>query len=101
VTEPGIGVFVPELYRLKGLCLLRLNSLSKEEAIASLQMAVDFAKQQKATLLQLKAAIDLAKAASSIGQAEKGLRPLRDLCANLPDRFDAPILKEARLLLSQ
>ena len=26
VTEPGVGFCVPELYRLKGICLLGLNS---------------------------------------------------------------------------
>ena len=31
VTEPGIGFCVPELYRLQGVCLLRLDSSSKEE----------------------------------------------------------------------
>jgi hypothetical protein len=98
VTEPGVGFCVPELYRLQGLCLLRLDS-EKEDA-TSLQMAVDVAKQQQATLLHLKAAINLADAASSIGQPERGLRPLRDLCANLPEGFDAPALAEAKRLLS-
>jgi predicted ATPase len=101
VTEPGIGVFVPELYRLQGMCLLRLDSHNEEDAMSSLQMAVDIAKQQNATLFQLKAAIDMANAATSMGQPERGLRPLRDLCANLPEGFDAPQLAEAKRLLSR
>jgi len=80
---------VPELYRLQGICLLRLNSGNREAAMSSLQMAVDIAKQQKASLFQLKAAINIAEAASSTGQPERGLQPLRDLRANLPDGFDA------------
>jgi len=100
VTEPGIGFCVPELYRLQGVCLLRLDSHKKEEAMTSLQMAVDTAKQQKATLFQLKAAINMAEAANSMGQSERGLQPLRDLCANLPEGFDAPQLGEAKRLLS-
>ena len=47
-----------------------------------------------------KAAIDIANAASSMGQPERGLKPLRDLCANLPEGFDAPQLAEAKRLLS-
>jgi hypothetical protein len=62
-------------------------------------MAVAIAKQQKAALLQLKAAIDIANAASSMGQPETGLQPLRDFCANLPEGFDAPDLARARKLL--
>jgi predicted ATPase len=100
VTEPGVGIWVPELYRLQGLCLLRLDSHSKEEAITSLQMAMDTAKQQEATLFQLKAAINLAELANSMGQPERGLQPLRELCANLPEGFDAPQLAEAKQLQS-
>jgi class 3 adenylate cyclase/tetratricopeptide (TPR) repeat protein len=100
VTEPGIGMFVPELYRLQGMCLLRLDSHNEEDAMSSLQMAVDIAKQQNTTLFQLKAAINMAGAASSMDQPERGLRPLRDLCANLPEGFDAPQLAEAKRLLS-
>jgi predicted ATPase len=100
VTEPGIGFYAPELYRLQGVCLLRLDPPNEKEAISSLQMAVDVAKQQKASLFQLKAAIDMADAASSTGQPEKGLQPLRDLCADLPEGFDAPDLAEAKRRLS-
>jgi tetratricopeptide (TPR) repeat protein len=101
VTEPGIGFCVPELYRLQGVCLLRLDSHKKEEAMSSLQMAVDVSKQQQAPLLQLKAAISMAGAAGEVGQPERGLQPLRDLCANLPEGFDAPQLAEAKRLLSR
>jgi predicted ATPase len=100
LPEPGIGFYLPELYRLQGLCLLRLDASHEKEAITSLQMAVDIAKQQKATLLQLKAAISMAGVASSLGQPEKALEPLRELCANLPEGFDAPQLGQAKLLLS-
>jgi hypothetical protein len=93
-------VFVPELYRLQGMCLLRLDSHNEEDAMSSLQMAVDIAKQQNTTLFQLKAAINIVDAASSMGQPERGLQPLRDLCANLPEGFDAPQLAEAKRLLS-
>jgi class 3 adenylate cyclase/tetratricopeptide (TPR) repeat protein len=101
VTEPGIGFCVSELYRLQGVCLLRLDSRNVGDAMSSLQMAVDIAKQQNATLFQLKAAITMAGAAGEMGQPERGLQPLRDLCANLPEGFDAPQLAEAKRLLSR
>ena len=100
VKEPGIGFCVPELYRLQGVFLLRLDSRKKEDATTSLQMAADIAKQQNAPLFQLKAAISMAGAAGEMGQPERGLQPLRDLCANLPEGFDAPQLAEAKRLLS-
>jgi predicted ATPase len=100
LTEPGVGFYLSELYRMQGVCLLRLDSSNEEEAMTSLQTAVDIAKQQQATLLHLKAAISMAEAATSTGQPERGLQPLRDLCANLPEGFDAPQLAEAKRLLS-
>ena len=51
ITEPGIAFYLPELYRLQGMCLLRLDSHKKEEAMISLQTAVDIAKQQEAATL--------------------------------------------------
>ena len=60
VNEPGIGFYESELYRLQGVCLFRLDSRKKEEALSSLQMAVDIAKQQNPALIQLKAALSLA-----------------------------------------
>ncbi len=99
ITEPGIGIFVPELYRLQGVYLLRLDSNNQEEATSSLQMALDIAKKQKAPLFQLKAAISMAEAASSTGQPERSLQPLRDFCADLPEGFEAPQLAEAKRLL--
>jgi hypothetical protein len=100
VTEPGIGIFVPELYRLQGICLLRLNPDNWEEAMTSLQTAIDVAKQQNATLFQLKAAIDMANAASSIGLSNNGFQCLRDCYAGLSEEFDAPQRAQARELLS-
>lgn len=100
VTEPGIGWCVPELYRLQGMCLLRLDSPQEEEALTALQMAVNIAKQQGASLFQLKAAINLAEAAGARGQPEKELKSLRDLCASFPEEFEAPQLAQAKQLLS-
>lgn len=100
VTEPGVGLYVPELYRLKGLCLLRLDSCHHEEAMNSLQTAFDIAHQQGATLFQLRAAIDLANATRSTRGGEKYLKLLRETCVNLPEQFDAALLGEAKRLLS-
>jgi len=100
VTEPGVGFCVSELYRLKGIGLLSQESPDKEQAVNLLRMAIDVAKQQDATVLELKAAISLAEAERSIGQAEKGMASLRDICASLPKEFDAPQLAKAKAMLS-
>ena len=101
VTEPGVGFYVSELYRLQGTCLLQLADGSHvDEAMRSLRMAVDIARQQGATLLELKAAMSLARGAVAIGRPAEGIVPLREVCASLPPEFDAPLRNEARQLLS-
>ena len=99
VTEPGVGIFVSELYRLQGLCLLSVDGGNKDEAIHSLHTAVAVAKQQGAALLELRAAVSLARSAIAIGQPNDGLGALRAFCSALPPAFDTANLVEARELL--
>ena len=100
ITEPGVGFYISELYRLQGVCLLRAGRSNADEAMRSLRMAVDIAKQQRATLLELRAAVSLARAAIASGRAAEEIKALRELCATLPAAFDAASLGEARALLS-
>ncbi len=100
VTEPGVGMFVPELHRLQGVCLLRLGAGHADEAMRSLQTALDVAKQQGAALFELRAGLSVAKAGLRAGPAvAEGLQSLRAVCAELPPEFDAPELEEAKQLL--
>ena len=98
VTEPGVGMYVPELHRLHGVCLLSLGA--GDEGRRALQTAIDVAKQQGATLFELKAALSMAKAALARGWPRQSLEPLRAVCAELPAKFDAPWLAEARQVLA-
>jgi class 3 adenylate cyclase len=100
LTEPRIGFYVPELYRLKGVCLFRLDPVNAKEAMNSLETAFDIAKQQRAALFQLRAGVDLVRLAQSFGDRERRVWQLRDLCANLPANFDVPDLAEAKQLLA-
>jgi predicted ATPase len=99
VAEPGVGMFVPELHRLQGVCLVRLGSGHADEATRSLQTAVDVARQQGAAFFELRAALSMAKAAAAQGRAAEGQQSLRAVCAELPPEFDAPDLEEARRIL--
>nr|MDQ2867210.1 hypothetical protein [Verrucomicrobiota bacterium] len=90
VTEPGVGLYVPELHRLRGICLLRRDSSGHGEAMHSLQTAFETARQQGATLFQLRAAMDLAEASHGTEEEEKFHQSLADFCGSLPKEFDAP-----------
>jgi len=98
VAEPGVGFFVSELHRVQGLCLLRIGSAA--DATRSLRMAVDVAQAQCATVLEVRAAIDLARALIAQHRPSQGVDVLRELCASLPSTFDAPELRQASELLS-
>jgi predicted ATPase len=99
VTEPGVGMFVPELHRLQGVCLLRLGSGHVDEAMRSLHTALDVARQQGAALFELRIALSLAKATAAQGRVAEGLQSLRAVCTEFPPEFDAPELEEAKQLL--
>ncbi|HEX3632669.1 MAG TPA: adenylate/guanylate cyclase domain-containing protein [Casimicrobiaceae bacterium] len=98
VTEPGVGMYVPELHRLHGVCLLNLGA--DDDGRRALQTALDVAKQQGTTLFQLKAALSMAKAALPRGWPRQSLDPLRAVCAELPANFDGPWLAEAKQVLA-
>jgi len=66
-------VFIPEIHRLRGECLLRLGPGQLDEAMSELQTAVATAGQQQARVLQLSAAISLARA------SDISASPLREI----------------------
>ena len=79
VTEPGVGMYVPELHRLHGVCLL--DSGADDEGRRALQTALEVARQQGTSLFEFKAALSMA-------------------CGELPAEFDAPWLAEAKQILA-
>lgn len=57
----GKLLYLPALFRMKGLILASRSAKDQFEAKASLMSAIDWAKRQSATLFELKAATDLAE----------------------------------------
>jgi hypothetical protein len=57
----GKLLYMPALFRMKGLILASRSANDQLEAKASLISAIDWAKRQSATLFELKAATDLAE----------------------------------------
>jgi hypothetical protein len=98
VTEPGVGMYVPELHRLHGVCLL--DSGADDEGRRALQTALEVARQQGTSLFEFKAALSMAKAGLARGWPRDCLDPLRVACEELPAEFDAPWLAEAKQILA-
>ena len=100
VTEPGVGFYVSELHRLRGICLMRIDPANGADAMDAHRVALEIAAKQGTTLLELRAAVSLARTAIAIGRPSEGLSPLRDLYASLPKEFQSDSLGDAKDLLS-
>jgi len=59
IDEAGIGVYLPEIYRLRGACLLALDRRNREDARAAIVTAIDIARRQAAVILQRRAEASL------------------------------------------
>src|SRR6202035_3311874 len=59
IDEAGIGIYLPEIYRLRGACLLALDRHSKAEARLAISIGVEIAKRQGAVIFQRRAEASL------------------------------------------
>jgi predicted ATPase len=88
-----------EVYRLRGVVLLRQPGTPQAEAEAWLQRALDVARRQEAKSLELRAAMSLAR----LWQQQDKCQEAHDLLAPIygwfTEGFDTADLQEARALL--
>ncbi len=61
IDEPGVGFYVPEIYRLRGECLLALGRGNKDEARWAFATARDSARRQGAVIFERRAEASLAE----------------------------------------
>jgi tetratricopeptide (TPR) repeat protein len=52
IDQPGVGFYLPEIYRLRGACLLALSRDNKSEARSAFTTARDIARKQGAVILE-------------------------------------------------
>ena len=55
IDEAGIGIYLPEIYRLRGACLLALDRRNAAEARSAFATAADIAKRQGAVIFERRA----------------------------------------------
>ena len=61
VDEPGVGFYLPEIYRLRGECLLALDRNNKDEARLAFTTAADIGRRQGAIIFQHRASASLGR----------------------------------------
>jgi predicted ATPase len=92
--------WLPEQCRVRAELLLLVPG-SEAEAEASLRQALDLARSQKSTSLELRAAMSLARLLRKQGRAAEGRDLLAECYAWFTEGFDTPDLQEARELLEE
>jgi hypothetical protein len=63
IDEPGVGFFLPEIYRLRGACLLALDRNNKDEAHRAFATAAAIARRQGALIFEQRAQASLSELA--------------------------------------
>ena len=64
IDEAGVGIYLPEIYRLRGACLLALDRRNKAEARSCFASAADIAERQGAVIFERRAQASLSELAT-------------------------------------
>jgi predicted ATPase len=90
-----------EIYRLRGVLLLRQPGTSQAEAEAWLQRALDVARRQEAKSLELRAAMSLSRLWQQQGKPDEARALLAPIYGWFTEGFDTADLQEAKALLDE
>ena len=93
-----VGLYLPELWRLKGELTLAASAASQAEALDALERAAATAARQGARLFELRAVTSLARIAAEAGRREAALERLAPILAALADAAEQPDVAAARRL---
>src|SRR5262249_8068531 len=88
-----------EIYRLRGVVLLRRTGTPQAEAEAWLQRALDIARRQEAKSLELRAAMSLARLWQQQGKRAEAYELLAPIYGWFTEGFDTADLQDAQALL--
>ena len=90
-----------EVYRLRGVLLLRQTGTPQAEAEAWLQRALDVARRQQAKSLELRAAMSLSRLWQQQGKRQEAYDLLAPIYHWFTEGFDTADLQDARVLLAE
>ena len=88
-----------EIYRLRGVLLLRQTGTPQAEAETWFQRALDVARRQEAKSLELRAAMSLARLWQQQGKRAEAYDLLAPIYGWFTEGFDTADLQEASALL--
>jgi predicted ATPase/DNA-binding winged helix-turn-helix (wHTH) protein len=97
----GKLVYMPALFRMKGLILASRSAEEYLEAEENLLSAIDWAKRQSATLFELKTAADLALLLQKQGRIPEAYKHLGAAFDRMPAGIVSPVHERALQILNQ
>ena len=97
----GKFLYMPALFRMKGLILASRSAEDYFAAEQSLLSAIDWAKRQCATFFELKAATDLAELLLKQGRVPEAYKHLSVALDRMPTGVVSPAHKRAQQILNQ
>jgi tetratricopeptide (TPR) repeat protein len=97
----GKLLYMPALFRMKGLILASRSAEDYVEAEESLLSAIDWAKRQSATLFELTAATDLAELLLKQGRAQEAYTHLSSAFDRMPAGTGSPVHERALQIFSR
>jgi class 3 adenylate cyclase len=101
VEEKGERAFEAELYRLRGVLLLKQEPAVVTEAERNFRTAIEVARRQGARLLELRATVSLARLLRDTKRRDEARAMLAEIYNWFTEGFDTPDLKDAKALLDQ
>ena len=97
----GKFLYVPALFRVKGLILAARSAKDHPEAEKSLLSSIEWARRQSATLFELKSAIDIAELLLSQKRMAEAYRHISAALNQTSDGIVSPIHDRARQILDR
>jgi predicted ATPase len=102
IPVQGYGkVLLVEFYQIKGELILTQFPNQSSEAGSWFQQALQTAREQEASMLELRAAISLARLWQDTDNASRGRQLLQSAYEKLTEGFSSVDMKEARALLEE
>jgi predicted ATPase/DNA-binding winged helix-turn-helix (wHTH) protein len=97
----GKFLYMPGLFRMKGIILASRSAKDHFEAEESLLLAVDWAKRQSATLFEVKAATDLAELLMKQDRLQEAYKHLSEAFDRMPAGMTSPAHERAQQILDR
>jgi predicted ATPase len=94
--EPAVGLYLPEVQRLRAECLLRLDPAHVDEAVREFETAIATARRQHSHLYHLRAAVSLAKLYQSTSHDGQALAVLALALDTFEPTSEFAEIREAR-----